>query len=100
MKKNLNVSVGKIGLKKGGSKKMMTGGMANSNAKAVASKVATGISGGTNTPAKKQTSAGGTSSGGVNTPPTGAVPAGKYGGKMKMGGKMNYGGMKKMGKKK
>lgn len=88
-------------MKKMSKKKMMTGGMANTNAKAVASKVATGRSGSTNTPVKKQTSVGGTSSGGVNTPPKGAIPAAMYGGKMKMGGKMSkggkmgYGGMKK-----
>lgn len=90
-------------MKKVSKKKMMTGGMANSNAKAVASKVATGRSGGGNASVKAQGSAGGTSSGGVNTPPTGAIPAAMYGGKMKMGGKMSYGGkmsMKKMGKKK
>lgn len=89
-------------MKKMSKKKMMTGGMANSNAKAVASKVATGKSGGGgNTPATKQTAIAGKSSGGVNTPPKGAVPAAMYGGKMKMGGKMSkggkmgYGGMKK-----
>jgi len=88
-------------MKKMSKKKMMTGGMANTNTKAVAAKVATGISGGTNTPVKKQTSPNGTSSGGVNTPPKGAVPARMYGGKMKMGGKMSkggkmgYGGMKR-----
>lgn len=90
-------------MKKVSKKKMMTGGMANSNAKAVASKVATGKSGGGNTAATEQKTATGKSSGGVNTPPTGAIPAAMYGGKMKMGGKMSYGGkvsMKKMGKKK
>lgn len=90
-------------MKKVSKKKMMTGGMANSNAKAVASKVATGKSGGGNTAATEQKTATGKSSGGVNTPPTGAIPAAMYGGKMKMGGKMSYGGkvsIKKMGKKK
>jgi hypothetical protein len=91
-------------MKKVSKKKMMTGGMANQNTKAVAAKVATGKSGGGgNTPATKQTSIAGKSSGGVNTPPTGAIPAAMHGGKMKMGGKMSYGGkmsMKKMGKKK
>jgi hypothetical protein len=85
------------------SKKMKPGGMANTNAKAVASKVATGKSGGSNASATAQTSATSKSSGGVNTPPSSAIPAAMYGGKMKMGGKMSYGGttsMKKMGKKK
>jgi len=90
-------------MKKMSKKKMMTGGMANQNTKAVAAKVATGKSGGGNTALTAQKSATGKSSGGVNTPPAGAIPAAMYGGKMKMGGKMSYGGkvsMKKMGKKK
>lgn len=82
-------------MKKMSKKKMMTGGMANTNAKAVASKVATGRSGGTNASVKAQGSAGGTSSGGVNTPPKSAVPSKMYGGKMSKGGKMGYGGMKR-----
>lgn len=73
-------------MKKMSKKKMMTGGMSNTNAKAVASKVATGRSGGTNASAKKQTSAGGSSSGGVNTPPKSAIPSKGYGGSMKKGG--------------
>lgn len=77
MKKNLNVSIGKIGLKKGGQKKMMTGGMANSNAKASV-QTAPGSKGVTP---------------GMN-PKASVAPAKMYGGKMKMGG------MKKMGKKK
>lgn len=59
------------------SKKMMTGGMANSNAKAVVQKV----------PGSKGVTPG------VNPKAT-ATPTKMYGGKMKMGG------MKKMGKKK
>jgi hypothetical protein len=93
-------------MKKMSKKKMMTGGMANTNAKAVASKVATGRSGGGNTAATAQNTATGKSSGGVNTVPTSAIPAAMYGRQMSKGGKvgkMSYGGkvsMKKMGKKK
>lgn len=86
------------------SKKMKPGGVTtNLNPKAVASKVATGKSGGSNTSATAQESATGKSSGRVNTPPSSAIPAAMYGGKIKMGGKMSYSGatgMKKMGKKK
>jgi hypothetical protein len=94
-------------------KKMMTGGMKNSNIEKLmtASDVRTraaGSSGVTpkmNTAAQAQNTPGGTSSGGVNNVPTSAVPSKSnskmYGGKMKMGG-MKKGGtmMKKMGKKK
>lgn len=68
------------------SKKMKTGGMANSNAKATV-QTAPGSKGVTPN---------------VN-PKAVATPAKMHGGKMKMGGKMSYGGttsMKKMGKKK
>lgn len=76
MKKNLNVSIGKIGLKKGGQKKMMTGGMNNQNTKATVDSPSTkGVK--PNVNAKVV-----------------VTPAKMYGGKMKMGG------MKKMGKKK
>jgi len=59
-------------------KKMMTSGMSNKNAKAVAQKV----------PGSKGVTPG------VN-PKVSATPTKSYGGKMKMGGKMGYGGMKK-----
>lgn len=90
-------------MKKMSKKKMMTGGMANPNAKAVAAKVATGRSGGGNASATAQSTPG---SKGVTpnmNPKATVAPTAMYGGKMKMGGKMSYGGkvsMKKMGKKK
>lgn len=59
----------------------MIGKMKSQNAKATVTKKATGKQGGTNGVAKKQTNIKAKSSGGVNTPPTKAVPM-----KMKMGG--------------
>lgn len=66
-------------------KKMMTGGMRNTNPKATVDSPSTkGVTPNMN-------------------PKATVTPTAMYGGKMKMGGKMSYGGkvsMKKMGKKK
>lgn len=86
-------------------KKMMTGGMSNPNARAVVTSSAKSLGKGPNTTVSKQTVPGGTSSGGVNTVPKDAVPAKQqYGGSTKS--KMMYSGstkgkmmMKKGGKK-
>lgn len=59
----------------------MIGKMKSQNAKATVATKAKGKQGGTNGVAKKQTNIKAKSSGGVNTPPTKAVPM-----KMKMGG--------------
>jgi hypothetical protein len=59
----------------------MAGTMKSANPKAAAATKAKGKQGGTNGTAKVQTSIKPKSSGGVNTPPKGAVPM-----KMKMGG--------------
>ena len=59
----------------------MIGKMKSQNSKATVATKATGKQGGTNGVAKKQTNIKAKSSGGVNTPPTKAVPM-----KMKMGG--------------
>ena len=58
----------------------MAGTMKSSNPKAVAATKATGKQGGTNGVAKKQTNIKAKSSGGVNTPPTKAIPMKKMGG--------------------
>lgn len=58
----------------------MIGKMKSQNAKATVAKKATGKQGGTNGVAKKQTNIKAKSSGGVNTPPTKAVPMKKMGG--------------------
>jgi hypothetical protein len=96
-------------MKKAGMKKMMTGGMKNSNTSPDGVGLnAAGVRGrkpgsqgvGTTRSEKPTvpTRAGGTSSGGVNKVPTSAIPSKSnskmYGGKMKMGG-MKKGGAKK-----
>ena len=55
----------------------MAGQMKTANAKVTAAKKATGKQGGTNGVAKKQTNIKAKSSGGVNTPPKGAIPSKK-----------------------
>jgi len=79
--------------KKGGAvkKKMMTGGMANSNAKVSYQKVAgsKGVMSGVNPKASASNVASSRGTGGVNTPPSQAVPAAKRGGVIK---KMQKGG--------
>jgi len=67
---------------------MKTGGMVNPNAKVQAAKVAgsKGVKPGVNPKAVAAKKATGKSSGGVDTPPTKAVPSAMYGRMMKKGG--------------
>jgi hypothetical protein len=65
----------------------MAGTMKSANPKATITEKSKGKQGGTNGVAKVQTGIKAKSSGKVNTPPKGAVPAAKYGkAVMKMGG--------------
>lgn len=64
----------------------MAGTMKSANPKTTVAMKATGKQGGTNGTAKVQTGIKAKSSGKVNTPPKGAVPAAKYGTMMKKGG--------------
>jgi hypothetical protein len=78
----------KKAMKKAPVKKMKTGGMENPNATVTVNKTPTKYTGGMNAAAtvnKVPTKY----TGGKQTPPTGAVPAAKYGTMMKKGGAMS-----------